>query len=263
MDGIRAISFDFGNTLVPFSAGPMATVVRQTAEHTASLVGCTVDDFTSIWGEERERQFAEDVPQGREADMDIRVVRVLARLRGRPQPPPGSRWDNSRIAKYSTSDEVQAVLETYADAFVRTTPVPPGIGPMLKRLSRHRRLAVVSNWPLAIAVEEFLEAADWRRHLTAVVISQRVGVIKPHSLIFGVAAAELGVASGPAILHVGDDMDADVAGAQRLGWRTALVRVGPEEWPLPTARTVPPVNAQPDLTLDSVLDLESALDEAH
>jgi FMN phosphatase YigB (HAD superfamily) len=258
MDGIRAISFDFGNTLVPFSAGPMATVVRRTAEHTAALIGCPADEFISVWGEERERQFAEDVPEGREADMDIRVVRVLARLRGRPQPPPGSRWDDSRIAKYSTSDEVQAVLGTYADAFVRTTPVPPGIGPMLERLSRHRRLAVVSNWPLAIAVEEFLEAADWRRHLTAVVISQRVGVIKPHSLIFGVAAAELGVASGPAILHVGDDMGADVAGAHGVGWRAAWVRLKPEDSPLPTAAPAP--DARPDLTIDSVLDLESALD---
>src|ERR1035437_2161454 len=112
MDGMRASSFDFGNTLVPFSAGPMATVVRQTAEHTASLVGCTVDDFTSIWGEERERQFAEDVPEGREADMDIRVVRVLARVGGRPQPPAGSGWDSCRLAKVPESGEVQGGLET-------------------------------------------------------------------------------------------------------------------------------------------------------
>jgi HAD superfamily hydrolase (TIGR01509 family) len=258
-DEIRAISFDFGNTLVPFSAGSMAIVVRLTAERAAGLIGCSVDDFVAIWGEERERQFAEDVPEGREADMDIRVVRVLARLRGRPQPPPGGCWDNSAIAANSTPDEVRAVLEAYADAFVQTTPVPPHIGPMLERLARARRLAVVSNWPTAMAVERFLEAADWRRHLTAVVISQRVGVIKPHSLIFGVAAAELGVASGPMILHVGDDIEADVLGAQRLGWRTAWVRLVPEDWPLPIPRPDPPPDAKPDLTIDSVLDLEAAL----
>jgi HAD superfamily hydrolase (TIGR01509 family) len=257
MNGIRAITLDFGNTLVPFSAGPMATVVKLTAARAAGLVDCSVDDFTAVWGEERQRQFDEDVPEGREADMDIRVLRVLARLRGRPQPPPGVRWDNSALARFSTPDEVREVLETYAEAFVHTTPVPPEIGPMLERLARSRPLAVVSNWPLALSVERFLVAAGWRRHLTAVVISQRVGVIKPHSLIFAVAAAELGVASGPAILHVGDDIGADVVGAQRLGWKTAWVRLKPEDSPLPTAPPAP--DARPDLTIDSVLDLEAAL----
>ena len=257
MERIRAISLDFGNTLVPFPSGPMATVVELTAERAAGMVGCSAQDFIAAWGEERQRQFDEDVPEGREADMDIRVLRVLARLRGRPQPPPGVRWDNSALARFSTPDEIREILETYADTFVLNTPVPPGIGPLLERLSRTRQLAVVSNWPLALAVEKFLVAADWRTHLTAVVISQRVGVIKPHSLIFAVAAAELGVASGPAILHVGDDVGADVVGAQKLGWRTALVRLKPEDSPLPTAPPAPDV--RPDLTIDSVLDLEAAL----
>ena len=37
--------------------------------------------FLAAWHEERERQFAEEVPDGREVDVDQRVVRVLARMR--------------------------------------------------------------------------------------------------------------------------------------------------------------------------------------
>jgi FMN phosphatase YigB (HAD superfamily) len=90
-----------------------------------------------------------------------------------------------------------------------------------------------------------------------VVVSQRVGVIKPRAAIFESAARELAVASGPAILHVGDDPGADVVGAQALGWRTALVKLKPEDSTLPVAP--PAVDAVPDLEIDTVLDLEAAL----
>ena len=38
----------------------------------------------AAWAEERERQFREEVPQFREVDLALRVVRILARLRGMP-----------------------------------------------------------------------------------------------------------------------------------------------------------------------------------
>jgi FMN phosphatase YigB (HAD superfamily) len=254
----EAITLDFGNTLVPFSAGSMADVVRLTAERSAGLVGSTADEFAHVWGEERLRQFAEDVPVGREADMDIRVTRVLARLRGKLMPPTGEHWDDAAVAGYSEPCEVAAILDTYANAFVGSTPVPLGIGPMLERMSGSYPLAILSNWPLALAIDRFVENAGWSRHLSAVVVSQRVGVIKPRPEIFERAAAELGVVSGPGILHVGDDLGADVLGAQGVGWATAWVRYKPEDSPLPAG---PPARgAKPDLTIDSILGLEDALE---
>jgi FMN phosphatase YigB (HAD superfamily) len=223
------------------------------------MIGCPVGDFISVWTEERERQFVEDVPQGREADMDIRLPRVVARLRGRPQPPPGARWDDAAVRSFSTPEEVEAILDAYAAAFVKNTPVPSLVGAMLERLAGRWPLALVSNWPLARSVELFLDTAGWREYFSAVVISQTVGVIKPHPLIFAAAAAGLGIDSGPAILHVGDDMGADVVGAHGVGWRAAWVRLKPDDSPLPTAAPAP--EARPDITIDSVLDLEEALEE--
>jgi FMN phosphatase YigB (HAD superfamily) len=256
IDGLEAITFDFGNTLVPFPPGPMAMVVDVTAVTMSELSGRPAEEVVRVWNEERLRQFAEDVPNGREADMDLRVVRVLARLRG-CQPPPGSaRWDDVSIAPYSSPREIEVILNAYADAFVRTTPVPPGIGPMLERLAGSYRLAILSNWPLALAIDRFVESAGWRSHLAAVIVSQRVGVVKPRAAIFQAAARDVGVASGPAILHVGDDRGADVVGAKALGWRAALVRIKPEDSSLPVA---PPVDVVPDLEIDTVLDLEAAI----
>jgi len=257
MDGIEAITLDFGNTLVPFPAAPMANVVRLTAERAVGLLGCSADEFERVWGEERLRQFAEDVPQGREADMDVRVVRVVARLRGRSAPPPGARWEDAALGAYCEPFELATILRTYAEAFVRNTPVPPAIGPMLGRLAGRYKLAILSNWPLALAVERFVDRAGWGRHLTAVVVSHRVGFIKPRPEIFRIAAAELGVTSGPLILHVGDDLGADVVGAQNVGWRAAWVRLKPEDSPLPVGLPAP--DAKPDMVIDSVVDLEPLL----
>ncbi|MGZ6266252.1 MAG: HAD family hydrolase [Candidatus Limnocylindrales bacterium] len=257
IDGLRAITFDFGNTLVQFPAATMTDVVRLTAARTSSRAGFRVEEFARVWGEERLRQFADDVPAGREADMDVRVVRVLARLRGCSVPDPGARWDDVKAAGFSEPREVTAILETYATVFVETTPVPSGVGPMLERLARHCSVGILSNWPLALAIDRYLEAAGWSRHLSAVVISQRVGWVKPRPEIFEVAAREFGVAAGPSILHVGDDLGADVVGAQRVGWRAAWVRMKPEDSPLPTAPPAP--GASPDLIVDSVMDLEAAI----
>jgi FMN phosphatase YigB (HAD superfamily) len=258
MNGLAAITFDFGNTLVPFPACSMNEVVRRTADVAATLTGCRVEEFERIWAEERQRQFDEDVPEGREADMDVRAVRVIARLRG-ATPPGDERWDDGSLAGYSDASELAAILGAYAGAFVSATPVPRAIEPMLARLSTRYRLAVLSNWPLAAAVERYLAAAGWSPHLTAVVISQRVGAIKPRPLIFEAAARSLGIASGPAILHVGDDLGADVVGAHGVGWRAAWVRVKPEDSPLPVAAGTAATGAEPDLIVDSVLDLEAAL----
>ena len=258
MDGLEAITFDFGNTLVPFPAKSMNEVVRHTADVAATLTGCRAEEFERIWAEERQRQFNEDVPEGREADMDVRAVRVMARLRG-AAPPGDERWDDGSLVGYSEPSELAAILDAYAGGFVETTPVPGSIEPMLARLSTRYRLAVLSNWPLAAAVERYLAAAGWSAHLTAIVISQRVGAIKPRPLIFEAAARLLGIASGPAILHVGDDLAADVVGAHGVGWRAAWVRVKPEDSPLPVAAAGTAIGAEPDLIVDSVLDLEAAL----
>ena len=261
IEGIEAITFDFGNTLVPFPAAPMAEVVRRTADFAADRIACSASAFTGVWADERLRQFAEDVPEGREADMDIRVRRVLARLRGRPEPAPGERWDDAELLAGSDPAEVDAILDAYAVAFVATTPVPPEIGPMLSRLAASYKLGVISNWPLALSVQRFLDAAGWTEHLSAVVISHRVGVIKPRPEIFQIAASELGTPSGPAILHVGDDLGADVVGAHSVGWKAAWVRVVPEDSGLPVAPPAP--DERPDMTLDTVLELEAALGGAN
>ncbi len=257
--GLRAVTFDFGNTLVPVSADALAQVVEMTAREVAGRLGpFEVGPFVEAWREERDRQFAEDVPAMREVDLEQRMVRVLARLRGMAPPDGGERWDDAGAARLSRIAELRWAVDTYSRSFVAVVPAPPGVEPLLARLAARYRLAIVSNWPLGVTIDRFAERAGWQRHLAAIVVSQRVGAIKPHPAIFHAAEDLLGVPP-ETILHVGDDWSADVVGAGRLGWRTALLRTRPGDSPLPWGGPAGEGPA-PDLEIDSLDELPALLE---
>ncbi len=257
---IRAVTLDFGNTLVPVRRDALERIVGATADRVAERHGLPDRGaFLAAWAEERERQFREDVPDLREVDVAERVVRVLARLRGIAAPPADVRWDDEAAARLSDPQEVDDIVEAYGTAFVAGMARPTEVGPLLERLAgRGLRLAILSNWPLAWTIERYAEEAGWTAHLEAVVVSQRVGVVKPHPAIFAAARAAVGDPEPAAIVHVGDDWAADVAGARAAGWRTVHVRGRPADSPLPGTGHVGPEPA--DIEIESILDLEAALD---
>ncbi|MFI5226284.1 MAG: HAD family hydrolase [Candidatus Limnocylindrales bacterium] len=261
LEGIGAITFDFGNTLVSVTHEAAERVVERTAARVSQRSGpFERDRFRKAWEEERARQFAEEVPAGREVDVEVRVARVLARLRGMQPPSDDDRWDDIAAAALSEPAERAAAVDAYSDAFVVEVAVPPEVGPILATLAAERPLGIVSNWPLAATIDRFVAAAGWDRHLAAIVVSQRVGAIKPQPAIFRAAEAALGV-PGRRILHVGDDWAADVVGARRAGWRVAYLRDHQGSTPLPTSVRDHDLDGdlRPDLELDRLSDLPAAI----
>lgn len=257
-ESLRAVTFDFGNTLLPVDEAGFRRVVDVTAA--AAVDRLALGDpaaFRAVWDEERERQFREEVPQYREVDLGERFVRVLARLRGMPTPAADRRWDQAAAARWSEPGEIAWAVDAYSRAFVGAMPVPREVGPLLERLAGRYRLAILSNWPLAAAVDRYVEAAGWTRHLSAVVVSDRVGTIKPHPRIFAAARAALGDPPPETILHVGDDWLADVVGAAEAGWRTAYLLARPRDSPLPGS--IRDGSVVPDLELASLDQLEGLL----
>jgi HAD superfamily hydrolase (TIGR01549 family) len=256
--GLRAITFDFGNTLVPVGREDLRRAVELTADRIVARSGpFSRDAFLAAWAQERERQFAEEVPAFREVDIAQRFVRVFARLRGLASPPPGDRWDDEEAAARSTAEEIVSAVDAYVEGFVATIPPPPTVRPLLERLARRYRLGVLSNWPLAATIDRYVEAASWAPYLSAVVVSERVGTIKPHPAMFRDAEAKLGGLEPRTILHVGDDWVGDVVGAKRAGWNAAYLHGRPDGSPLPLSERDDEVH--PDLELDRLTDLEAHL----
>jgi HAD superfamily hydrolase (TIGR01509 family) len=259
LGSIRAITFDFGNTLVAVDRAGLRRVVEATGEAVVERLGpFQLEDFLAIWAEERARQFREEVPRFREVDLADRFVRVLARLRGMPPPPDDEPWDQPAAALSSRPDEIDWAVGVYSAAFVRVMPPDPSVERTLASLARHASLAILSNWPLAATIDRYSDAAGWARHLAAIVVSQRVGTIKPDPAIFDEARRLLGDPEPQAILHVGDDWAADVVGAVRAGWRAAYVRTRPHDSPLPSSDRDDTVSA--DLEIETVGDLAALFD---
>ncbi len=257
---VDVITFDFGNTLVPVDRAALRRVVERTARAVATRSGpFDPDAFLRLWAEERERQFAEALPLRREVDLGERARRVLARLRGLRPPPSGAPWDEAALRRLVAPEEEAAVLDAYSAAFVALVPPRVEASAVLAELAGRRRLGIVSNWPLGATIDRYVAARGWSAYLAAVVVSERVGAIKPDLAIFRAAEAALGV--GPEargrILHVGDDPLADVAGARGAGWRAALLRGRPDDSPLPIG--VVDEGVGPDLELVSLADLPALL----
>ncbi len=261
LDDIAAITFDFGNTLVPVGQAGLRRVVELTADAIAErFADIDRTAFLLAWAEERDRQFREEVPQFREVDLLERLVRVFARLRGMPLPDTAERWDQEAAVAFSEPADLDWGVNVYSRAFVGGLPAAPGAGALLARLAVERDVAVLSNWPLAATIDRYAEANGWLPSLRAIVVSQRVGTIKPHPAIFAAARAALGDPAPAAILHVGDDWAADVVGASRAGWRTAWIASRPDDSPLPSSERDDSV--EPDLALASLAELEGRLGPA-
>jgi FMN phosphatase YigB (HAD superfamily) len=260
LTGIRAVTLDFGNTLVPVDRPALRAVVERTAQRCSAELGLGDPAlFLAAWAEERDRQFREEVPEFREVDLPQRSVRVLARLRGMPPPSHEARWDDRAAARRVTPHETARVVEMYSETFVASVPAPPVSGRVIRDLAtRGFKVAILSNWPLAATIDRFVEEAGWREHLAGVFVSQRIGTIKPHPAIFAHATSALGV-QPRGILHVGDDWAADVVGAVRAGWRAAYLRNRQGDTPLPTSTRSEDVH--PDLELDHLEELGAHLED--
>jgi HAD superfamily hydrolase (TIGR01549 family) len=128
-----------------------------------------------------------------------------------------------------------ALIDAHRRELAKAARFPDHYGPLLQRLARRYRLAVVSNFdytPTALAI---LDSAGVRDLFAAIVVSDEVGWRKPRADIFQEAIRRTG-AEPRRTLFVGDRADIDVAGAHGVGMDAAWIN--PEREPLPPG--IPP-----------------------
>lgn len=113
----------------------------------------------------------------------------------------------------------EALTRTHMDAISANVDVPAHHREVLAELARDHRLAICSNFTHTPTAHRVLATAGLAKAFDVVVVSEEIGFRKPRREIFEVTLAKLGVAPGEA-LHVGDNLDADVAGAAALGIAT-------------------------------------------
>ena len=144
-----------------------------------------------------------------------------------------------------------ALIDAHRRELAKAASFPAHHRPLLERLARHHRLAVVSNFdytPTALAI---LDAAGVRELFAAVVVSDEVGWRKPRADIFEAAVRRTG-AEARRTLFVGDRADIDVVGAHEMGMGAAWIN--PDGDPLPPG--IPP----PHYEIRDLAELESIVE---
>jgi putative hydrolase of the HAD superfamily len=146
------------------------------------------------------------------------------------------------------AETARAILAALYVPERRTTQLLAGVDDLLRTLARRNvRIGIVSNRMHGGAL--LLDDLDYfgiSHFFLSMIASCEVGQMKPHPALFRRALDELGVTAQEAVM-VGDDLRADIGGAQQVGMRAIWVRRPPDR-PEPAPAGVPDVTR-----LDQVL----------
>ena len=119
-------------------------------------------------------------------------------------------------------DLPDADLQAALLAALRFRPYPEAPAVLRALRAAGARLVVVSNWD--VSLHDVLAATGLRGLLDGVVTSAELGAAKPAPAIFAAGLLAAGDVPASAALHVGDDEEADAAGARAAGIPAVLLR---------------------------------------
>ncbi len=114
------------------------------------------------------------------------------------------------------------------------------------------KVAMIANGDSAGA-RNIIKATGLQDYFDAIIISEEVGIEKPCRGIFDAALAKLGVKAENAVM-VGNRIDADILGANRLGMKSVWFK-----WNARYSDTVESSQEKPDFTINSLYELPGIL----
>jgi len=233
LDGVEVACFDLFDTLIRVDTSQLPSV------------RWGGDEIRTTLPVVHERIFAErNVPLDRLVNA-VRSMWATVRMElNREGAADDERWaEISAVEKYRRMlgdlgvrdpDEVQALATAVADThhatLVSAAEAVEGAAELLERVrGAGAHTVLVSNWDHAPAGPAMLAQAGLTDLLDHVVISDAVGVRKPHPRIFEAALAPFDATPDRA-LHVGDLALSDAWGAGRLGFKTVWINLKAKPW---------------------------------
>lgn len=236
---IKAVIFDYGNTLVEFSPTQISICDAALASVLEKHFGrMDLEKFRAIRQRNRLAPYAGSPPEYREnnlLDISVNLVRDLYGVEASPE-------------------QLADILRNRFETFVRVVQAPDYVPVLLGRLRKKYRLGLLSNYPDGNAIRASLAATGLDRFFSAIVVSGDVGYVKPHPLPCETILKQLRVKPVHALL-VGDNWLGDVQGGKRAGMQVVFTRqwVSYENFPRR------PGDAGPDAVIHHLTDLESLL----
>ena len=205
LSDISDLFFDAAGTLLRVRESVGTTYASVARAHHLSASPAALDQaFRQAW---KEAHTASAMVSPRDAAADRLWWRQIVHRSfelALAAPPPASSFETLFGELFDFYGQASA-WELYPDAL-----------PALTRLQPHFRLHILSNFdPRLLPV---LEGLGIRRFFHHIFLSSEVGHRKPDSRIFAHALTHSAIAK-PAALHIGDEIEADINGAQQSGLR--------------------------------------------
>jgi putative hydrolase of the HAD superfamily len=199
--------FDFFGTLVDYSASRTEQGYHRTHGLLSRLGGdLSYVDFLAAWS----RASAAFDRRSDADDSEFSMTEVA------------SVFLTETLPRSPTSDEVAEFVASYVAEWNAGVRYLDGVPELLKDLSAHYRLAVVTNTHQPDLVPDHLAAMGVRELFEAVVTSVEVGWRKPHPRIFAATLRQLGI-DAAAAAFVGDNHVPDYLGPERAGIASYLI----------------------------------------
>ena len=233
---IKAVCFDFGNTLVEFGPDQIAV---QYASLVSTLTGMFGSCDAGLLKTVRDRQILMPFENGyKENNLQTLCKEVISEIYG----------------TVLEVHQVEKLVETRYQSFVRAVALPEGVMPLLKKLNRRYRLGLLSNYPCGRSVRYSLTKVGLTEIFETVVVSGDIGYVKPHAAPYAALLSQLDLYPSECV-YVGDNWLADVQGAKRAGMNSILTTQY-----VPYERFEPrDGDHQPDLIIEDIAELERIL----
>lgn len=237
MTQIKAIGFDFYNTLVPFRYNKeYKEYLNLTSELlNEKIESCTLSNFIDANAKSIDMLMKEKKNKYHEATMERRMELLFKELYNREP----------------SCEEVKLSIDIFVEAHVQASSFLPYLPDLLKDLIKKYKIGIVSNLITTDTIHKMLDRDGLRDLFSVVIISGEVGYIKPHKSLFEKFLKDVQV-EAESTVFVGDDLVADVGGASKIGMKTVHV----EEFAYTEYKDV---DASPDFAIKNLSELPKIL----
>lgn len=232
---IKNVLFDFGDTLVQASPKySLDTCLSRLLKNLArNGIVVSLGDFKRAYGMVYERILAGK--SLREVPLSVVVSRTLGRC---------------GVSSGPTDEGVVEATEAFTKCWIQARTMERSVPSVLRTLRKRHRLGIVSNLAYSPAVSRTLMRFGVAELFDVIVVSADDGWRKPSPMIFKKALRLMQISASETV-YVGDELDHDVEGAQKVGLHTILLKR--------PSTNMSASNAEPDMTISAWKELPNAV----
>ena len=236
LNNLRAVIFDYGNTLIEFT--------HEHLYHCDNALGSVLErwygtvDYDRLTEIRNHNRVAPYRGEYKENHLPTITADLVSALYGHPP----------------SESLLKELLEVRFQTFISIVKAPDYLHDFLTFMAGDYRLGLLSNYPCGNAIRASMRRIGIDHYFHDTVVSADVGHVKPHPLPFSTMVDKLDVQADEC-LFVGDNWFGDIQGAKRAGMLAAYTI----QFETPEKFDPRPGDYQPDLTLRHLADLAGLL----